>query len=43
MALLDYMWLLKLIIEILKLISQMAPEERAAISKLRQDCESATT
>ena len=43
MALLDYMWLLKLIIEILKLISQMAPEERAAMAQLRQDCEHTTT
>ncbi len=39
MALLDYLWLLKLIIEILKLIAAMSPDERAAIAQLRKDSE----
>ena len=37
MALLDYIWLIRLIMEILKLIAEMAPEERATISQLRID------
>lgn len=43
MSLIDYMWLLKLIIEILKLIAQMSPEERGAIAQLRKDSESQIT
>ena len=43
MALFDYLWLIKLIIEILKLISQMAPEERSAIAQLRKEADTATT
>ena len=39
MALLDYIWLIKLIMEILKLIAQMAPEERSAMAQLRKDTE----
>jgi len=37
MALMDWLWLVRLIMEILKLIAEMAPEERAAIATLRQD------
>lgn len=37
MALLDYIWLIRLIMEILKLIAEMAPDERAAIAQLRTD------
>ena len=37
MALMDYIWLIRLIMEILKLISEMAPEERAMVAQLRID------
>jgi len=37
MALMDYVWLIRLIMEILKLIADMAPEERAAVAQLRID------
>ena len=37
MALLDYIWLVRLIMEILKLIAEMAPEERVAMANLRID------
>jgi len=37
MALMDYIWLVRLIMEILKLIADMAPEERVAIAQLRID------
>ena len=37
MALMDYIWLVRLIMEILKLIADMAPEERQAMAKLRQE------
>ena len=43
MALLDYVWLIRLIMEILKLIADMAPEERVAMAKLRQEMDSKTT
>lgn len=43
MALLDYIWLIRLIMEILKLIADMAPEERLAMSKLRAEMESTKT
>ena len=36
MALLDYLWLVRLIIEILKVIADLAPEEREAMSRLRK-------
>ena len=42
MALMDYIWLIRLIMEILKLIADMAPEERSAMAKLRAEMEAAT-
>lgn len=39
MAFLDYIWLIRLIIEILKAIAALAPEDRLAIATLRQDSE----
>lgn len=35
MALLDWLWLVRLVIEILKLISQLPAEELTAIANLR--------
>lgn len=35
MALIDWLWLVKLIIEILKLVAQLPEDELAAIAKLR--------
>lgn len=35
MALLDWLWLIRLIIEILKLVSQLPQEELEAIAQLR--------
>lgn len=43
MAFLDYIWLIRLIIEILKLIADMAPEERIAMANLRSEMDSETT
>lgn len=43
MALIDYIWLIRLIMEILKLIADMAPEERKAMAKLRMEMEGKTT
>jgi len=43
MALLDYIWLIRLIMEILRVIADMAPEERALMAKLRLSQESETT
>jgi len=43
MALLDYIWLIRLIMEILRVIADMAPEERALMSKLRLSQEDETT
>lgn len=40
MALKDYLWLIGLIMEILKLIAAMLPEERAAIANLRSEYQS---
>lgn len=37
MALIDYLWLVRLIIEILKVIADMTSEEREAMAKLRED------
>jgi len=37
MALMDYLWLIRLIMEILKMIAEMAPEERAMVAQLRMD------
>jgi len=37
MALLDYIWLVRLVMEILKLIADMTTEERQAIAKLREE------
>jgi len=37
MALMDYIWLIRLIMEILKLIADMAPEERQAMAHLREE------
>lgn len=42
MALMDYIWLIRLIMEILRLIAEMAPEQRAAISILRKEFETDT-
>jgi len=36
MALNDWLWLIRLIIEILRIVSQMSQEDLQAISKLRQ-------
>ncbi len=33
----DYIWIIKLVIEILKLISALEPEERIAIHDLRDE------
>lgn len=35
MALMDYLWLVRLIIEILKVIADMTEDERQAMSRLR--------
>jgi len=35
MSLLDYIWLVRLIIEVLKVIADMTEEERVAMSNLR--------
>ncbi len=43
MALADYFWLIRLIIEILKLIADMAPEERLAMAKLHEEMEGIKT
>ena len=37
MAFWDYLWIIKLTIEILKLIAGMTPEERVAIHKLKDE------
>lgn len=39
MALLDYLWLVRLIIEILKVIARMTEDDRAAIARLRVESE----
>ena len=39
MTLADYLWLVRLIIEILKAIAAMPPGDRLAISQLRKDSE----
>lgn len=33
----DYLWILKLIIEILKLIASMSPEDRGRLHDLREE------
>jgi len=43
MALLDYLWLVRLIIEILKVIADMTDDEREAMAKLRTKSESELT
>jgi len=43
MALLDYIWLIRLIMEILRLIAEMAPEQRASIAILRKEFDTDTT
>jgi len=43
MALMDYIWLIRLIMEILRLIAEMAPQDRAAIAILRREFESEVT
>lgn len=43
MALLDYLWLVRLIIEILKVIADMSQDEREAMSKLRTESEQQTS
>jgi len=43
MALMDYIWLIRLIMEILRLIAEMAPQERAAIAVLRKEFENEVT
>lgn len=43
MALLDYIWLVRLILEILKVISNLAPEERELMAKLRQEYQNETS
>jgi len=35
MALIDYIWLVRLVMEILKLIADMTEDERAAMARLR--------
>jgi len=37
MALADYLWLVRLVMEILKLIADMTSEERESIAKLREE------
>ena len=37
MAFFDYLWIIKLVIEILKLISNLEPEERVAIHNMREE------
>ena len=39
MALIDYLWLVRLIIEILKVIADMTDDERKAMSRLRTSAE----
>lgn len=39
MALLDYIWLIRLIMEILKVIADMTEEERSAMAQLRLQTE----
>lgn len=41
MAFADYIWLIRLIIEILKLIAEMTDDERVAMARLRSATESA--
>ena len=41
MALMDYIWLVRLVLEVLKVIADMTESERSAISRLRlNDAES---
>lgn len=37
MAFLDYLWIIRLIIEVLKLIADMTPDEKTKIAQLRSD------
>lgn len=43
MALADWLWLIRLILEILKGVADMTVDERQAIARLRQDSESEVT
>lgn len=43
MALADYLWLIKLIIEILRTIAGMSKEDRISMAKLRQESEDLTS
>jgi len=43
MALLDYIWLIRLIMEILKVIADMTEDERQAMARLRLTTETETT
>lgn len=43
MALLDYLWLVRLILEILKVISKMTDEDRQAMAHLREVSDDMTT
>lgn len=43
MSLADYLWLVRLIIEILKAIADMAEPDRLAIAQLRMDSEKLAT
>jgi len=43
MALIDYLWLIRLVIEILKLVADLPDEELAAIARLRLKGESEVT
>lgn len=37
MALMDYIWLVRLVLEVLKVIADMTEDERRAVSRLRLD------
>ena len=37
MGFFDYLWIVKLAIEILKLLAQMSPEDRVALHRLKEE------